>query len=160
MNTIVRIDDLGTTTIVNPTDRYMERFLDSLTKGLIQNLLKVTFEHISANQKFYVLDGLTVTNSVCAEHEVTSSKMLYFINTSLRVVSAYLSDKASARKFLDTFSNKDKVDLLIFAEFIFGGMKGFRQDSLMREWERQTDAGDDMRKEILEIISDIKRTLV
>lgn len=35
MNNIVRLDDLGTTTIINPTDNYMTKLTNNLTKGLI-----------------------------------------------------------------------------------------------------------------------------
>ena len=160
MTTIVRIDDLGTTTITNATDGQMKKMLDRLTIGLIQNLLMVTFEHISANQEFYVLDGITIPKKVDADHEIKSDEMLDIVKASLEVVSAYLSNNASAGNFLRRFSDKNKMDLLIFAEYIFGGMEGIRQDRLMREWKRQTDAGDNMREEILKLISNIKKTLI
>mgnify|MGYP003637190581 FL=1 len=159
MNNIVRLDYLGTTTITNPTDSYMTKLTNDLTKGLIQNLLGITFEHVSANQEFYGLDGITTLDKAGVNRKITSTTMLELIKSSLQLISAHITNKASTKEFLNSLSNEEQLELLLFAEYIFSGMAGVRQNDLMREWERQTDASDDMRKEILKVIANIRGSL-
>ena len=159
MNTIVQLDDLGTTTITNPTDNYMTKLTNDLTKGLIQNLLSITFEHVSANQEFYGLDGITTLDKAGVNREIKSTAMLELIKSSLQFISAHITNRASTTEFINSLSNEEQLELLLFAEYIFSGIAGVRQNDLMREWERQKDASDDMRKEILKVIANIRGSL-
>lgn len=159
-NTIVKIDDLGTTTITNATSKDMDSLDQSITRGLFNALFDITVKHLDSNRVFFGVDGMSLPNIYGEEKHVSGDEMAAMTHEAFSLFSAYLNSNASrAKQFIQQYDSEETLKLLTWSKFILGDMPKACISNLMKEWEKQTDAGDATRLEMLSVLNGIIKKL-
>lgn len=156
-NTILYTNQIGMTTIQNATNSNMDRLTQRITNNLYLALLNISAQYVKKNPTRF---GIITVN--VGDERISGKQLKKLTDESLKLVRAYIADTPDSRGYISVYTKHERSEMLLWISKIFDPSGPFKDavSDMMREWERQTDAGIDTLKEILTIIADKQKQLV
>lgn len=155
-NTIIYTNDNAITDIQDATVQNMDSMMERITKGLYLALIEISIKYIKENRMKFSIGHFNV-----GDIKINGDELMSLTENSLRLVHAYISSSPQAKQFISRYSKHEQSEMLRWVSKLLDPNGTWKDgvSSMMKEWEKQTDAGLETLNEILDIIKNKQKKL-